>query len=135
MNRWKDWYEQGKRNRERALLDLKYEYYEWTCFTAQQAAEMVVKSIALKLGLTIWGHSLTEMFKILSQKIDISEKIKDDGKLLDLYYIPPRYPNGFSAGKPADYFTKKQAKGAINATDSIIRFCESLLFGQDPNTK
>ncbi len=27
-NRWKDWYEQGKRDRERALLDIQYGYYE-----------------------------------------------------------------------------------------------------------
>ncbi len=36
---------------------------------------------------------------------------------------------GFSSGKPADYFTKKQAQEAVNAADQIIRFFESILFG------
>ena len=27
MNRWKDWYEQGKRDHERALIDVRYGYY------------------------------------------------------------------------------------------------------------
>lgn len=129
MNRWKDWYEQGKRDLGRAMLDVEYGYYEWACFTAQQSAEKVIKALALKYGLNIWGHSLTEMLRILSQRIDIEEEIKDNARLLDIYYIPPRYPNGFPSGKPADYFTEKQAKEAIDATDNIIRFCEGLLFG------
>ena len=29
MNRWKDWYDQGKRDYERALIDVRYGYYEW----------------------------------------------------------------------------------------------------------
>jgi HEPN domain-containing protein len=127
MNRWKDWYEQGKRDLERGKLDVAYRFYEWACFTSQQSAEKVIKGLALKLGLSIWGHSLTEMLGILSERIAIPEQLKDEAKLLDLYYIPPRYPNGFPAGKPADYFTEKQAREAIDAADRIIRFCESHL--------
>ncbi|HSR12959.1 MAG TPA: HEPN domain-containing protein, partial [Thermodesulfobacteriota bacterium] len=37
MNRWKDWYEQGIRDLGRARLDLEHGYYEWACFTSQQA--------------------------------------------------------------------------------------------------
>ena len=127
MNRWKDWYEQGKRDLERGRLDVAHRFYEWACFTSQQSAEKVIKGLALKLGLTIWGHSLTEILGILSERIEIPEELKDEAKLLDLYYIPPRYPNGFSSGKPADYFTEKQAREAIDAADRIIRFCESHL--------
>jgi HEPN domain-containing protein len=127
MNRWKDWYEQGKRDLERARLDVHHRFYEWACFTSQQSAEKVIKGLALKLGLTIWGHSLTEILRILSERIEIPERLKDEAKLLDLYYIPPRYPNGFPSGKPADYFTEKQAREAIDAADHILRFCESHL--------
>jgi len=127
MNRWKDWYEQGKRDLERAKLDFDHRFYEWACFTSQQSAEKVIKGLALNLGLMIWGHSLTEILKILSERIEISEALKDEAKLLDLYYIPPRYPNGFPSGKPADYFTEKQAREALDAAGHIIRFCESHL--------
>ena len=127
MNRWKDWYEQGKRDLERAKLDVDHRFYEWACFTSQQSAEKVIKGLALKLGLTIWGQSLTEIFSILSERHEIPEKLKEEAKLLDLYYIPSRYPNGFPSGKPADYFTEKQAREAMGAADHIIRFCESHL--------
>jgi len=125
MNRWKDWYEQGKRDLSRAGLDLEHGYYEWACFTSQQSAEKVIKALAMRLGLTIWGHSLTEILRILAPMIEIPADVAEKAKLLDLYYIPARYPNGFPAGKPADYFTEKQAKEALDATDHIIRFCES----------
>ena len=127
MNRWRDWYGQGKRDLERARLDVDHRFYEWACFTSQQSAEKVIKGLALKLGLTIWGHSLTEILSILSGRVEIPEKLKDEAKLLDLYYIPSRYPNGFPSGKPADYFTEKQAREAIDAADHILRFCESHL--------
>jgi HEPN domain-containing protein len=127
MNRWRDWYEQGKRDMERAVLDIEHAYYEWACFTAQQATEKVVKALALKRGLNLWGHSINEMIKILASAIAIPSDIKEKAKLLDLYYIPPRYPNGFPAGKPADYFTERQAKEALDAASAIIGFCEGIL--------
>ncbi|MBC7361743.1 MAG: HEPN domain-containing protein [Candidatus Aminicenantes bacterium] len=127
MNRWKDWYDQGKRDLEKAQLDLKYGFYEWACFTSQQASEKIIKALGMKAGITLWGHSLTEMINLLAEKIIIPEEIKEKAKLLDLYYIPPRYPNGFASGKPADYFSEKQAKEALDAANSIIRFCESYL--------
>jgi len=127
MNRWKDWYEQGKRDYARALLDIQYGYYEWACFTLQQSSEKIIKALGLIRGVTLWGHSLTEMLKRLRQEIEIPEEILDSARLLDLYYIPPRYPNGFAAGKPADYFTETQAREGLHAADRIIRFCEGLL--------
>ena len=131
MNRWKDWYDQGKRDYERALIDVQYRYYEWACFTLQQSAEKVIKALGLARGLTLWGHSLTEMLKWIEQEtgIEVPAAILDQARRLDLYYIPPRYPNGFASGKPADYFTEAQAREALDAADQIIRFCERHLPG------
>ncbi len=129
MNRWRDWYEQGRRDLQKAILDLQHKYYEWACFTSQQAVEKVLKALGLKLGITLWGHSLTEMLNILTTRVEIPPDIKEKGQLLDMYYIPPRYPNGFASGKPADYFTEKQAREAIDAAEDIIRFCERILSG------
>ena len=125
MNRWKDWDGQGRRDREKARLDLEKGYHEWACFTALQAAEKVINALALKRGISLWGHSLTEMLGILSSTIAVPEEIMDRARLLDLYYIPARYPNGFPSGKPADYLTQRQAQEAIDTADGIIGFCES----------
>ncbi|GBC76596.1 hypothetical protein HRbin08_00058 [bacterium HR08] len=127
MNRWKDWYEQGKRDYERALLDLQYGYYEWACFTLQQSAEKVIKALGLARGLTLWGHSLTEMLRLIGHALEVPPDILECARRLDFYYISPRYPNGFASGKPADYFTEAQAREALDAADQIIRFCEGHL--------
>ena len=127
MNRWKDWYEQGVRDFSRAELDVKHGYFEWACFTAQQAAEKIIKAMGLKLGLTMWGHSLTELLSLLSAKIDVPASIKERAQALDLFYIPSRYPNGFPSGKPADYFNKSKAEEALNAARDLVRFCEGFL--------
>lgn len=58
MNRWKDWYQQEKRDLEKALFDNREGFYEWACFTAQQATEKVVKSLGLKLKIELWRHSM-----------------------------------------------------------------------------
>ena len=67
---------------------------------------------------------------ILAENIVMETEVREMGQLLDIYYIPARYPNGFPSGKPADYFTEKQAQEAVNAADHIAKFCESLLFKQ-----
>jgi HEPN domain-containing protein len=125
MNRYKDWFEQGKRDLERARIDLEHGFFEWACFTCQQAGEKLLKAVALKQGLAVWGQSLTEITNILAQKTEIPAPIKENAQILDLFYIASRYPNGFPSGKPADYFTKKQAKEAIDAADNIRAFSQS----------
>lgn len=72
--------------------------------------------------------SLYEILKLYKKRLKISEEIINSAKILDFYYIPARYPNGFSQGKPYEYFTKEKGLEAKNAADRIIQFCESILF-------
>jgi len=126
-NRYQDWREQGIRDLGKARLDCQHEYWEWACFTAQQSAEKVLKGLAMWLGLEVWGHSLTDLIKVLRKFIEVPEEILEYAQTLDIFYIPSQYPNGFASGKPADYFNKKNAVEAIGAADHIIGFCESHL--------
>ena len=128
MTRWKDWFEQGERDLQKSGLDLANGYYEWACFTAQQASEKIIKALGMKMGYALWGHSITEMLKTLSKDIDIPPEINEKAQMLDIYYIPSRYPNGFPQGKPADYFNQKKAEEAVNAGNSIITFAKGYLF-------
>jgi len=56
----------------------------------------------------------------------------EGAKILDKYYIPARYPNGFVTGAPTDYFTEKEAGEAIVYADQIIGFCKDLLSRTKP---
>jgi len=124
MNRYLDWLEQAQRDLQKAEIDLRYEYWEWVCFTAQQAAEKAVKAMLMKLGNSVWGHAITPMLRSLEQA-EVPTVIFEHAQLLDAYYIPTRYPNGFAEGKPSDYYNRKQAQEALDAASEIIRFCKS----------
>jgi HEPN domain-containing protein len=51
----------------------------------------------------------------------------EQAQLLDTFYIPTRYPNGFPEGKPADYYNATKAQEALDAANAIIRFCQDHL--------
>ena len=57
--------------------------------------------------------------------MEIPVPLLEHAQLLDAYYIPTRYPNGFAEGKPADYYIRKQAQETLDAASEIIRFRKS----------
>ncbi|RJP29408.1 MAG: HEPN domain-containing protein [Actinobacteria bacterium] len=124
MNRYKDWLDQAERDLEKAGLDMQQEFYEWACFTSQQAAEKAVKALGMYKNIGIWGHSITAALRSLAESIAIPEEIISLGQKLDAYYIPTRYPNGFDMGKPSDYFNAGMSSEALDAADKIIGFCK-----------
>lgn len=128
MNRYRDWMDQADRDLSRAAIDIEYEYWEWACFTAQQAAEKAVKALLMSLGYSVWGHAITPMLRHLEQ-ITVPTALITRAQLLDAHYIPTRYPNGFAEGKPADYYNEQKAKEAVSAARDIIRFCQDHLPG------
>jgi HEPN domain-containing protein len=126
MNRYRDWLAQAKRDLDKAEIDLQYQYWEWTCFTAQQSAEEAVKALLMHQGIDAWGHAITPLLRRLD-KLQVPEDIIHKGQLLDVYYIPTRYPNGLAEGIPADYFNEEKAREGLDASSDILRFCQDHL--------
>jgi len=123
MNRYLDWLAQAERDLQKAEVDLRGEFWEWACFTAQQAAEKAAKSSLMAQGLDVWGHAITPMLKQLDNP-PVPSGLVEKAQLLDAYYIATRYPNGFPEGKPADYFNRSKAVEAVEAARAIIEFCK-----------
>jgi HEPN domain-containing protein len=126
MNRHQDWLDQAERDLRRAAIDMQYEFWEWACFTAQQAAEKAVKALLLNRGYSVWGHAITPMLRHL-EEVAVPAAMIERAQLLDAYYIPTRYPNGFAEGKPADYYNERKAGEATSAAAEIVRFCKDHL--------
>jgi len=122
--RWRDWLAQAKRDLNHAANARKDKDFEWSCFSAQQAAEKAVKAVFLYLHGEGWGHSVYGLLKALSDKVKVPRKLLEAAKILDKHYIPTRYPNGFERGIPADYYTKAEAQEAIKNAREIIKFCQ-----------
>lgn len=110
---------QAKRKLDSAKWDLKGKFYEDACFSSQQAAELAAKALLEKKGMAEIGHSI---FFLLSKVQDIPKDLLGKAKVLDRYYIPTRYPNGFDRGAPMDYFEEKTAKEAIKFAQNIIEY-------------
>jgi len=122
-----DWLRQAKKDLKAAEVMKKNELFEWACFVSQQAAEKALKAVFQKLNATAWGHSVFELLKVLSKKINVEEGLFQCARNLDKFYIPTRYPNGFESGSPFEYFTEKDAKDGIICSGRIIEFCKSVL--------
>lgn len=121
--RAEDWIRQAERDLNHAKADMEKGFYEWVCFSAHQSAEKALKGLYQKFNQIAWGHSVRGLLEGLKDKFDITSLI-EGAKILDKYYIPARYPNGFDIGAPMDYFTEKEAREAIEYADKIIRFCK-----------
>ncbi len=44
-------------------------------------------------------------------------------KAVFLHHIPTRYPNGFDAGAPTDFYTRSEARHAISCAARVLAFC------------
>jgi HEPN domain-containing protein len=130
MNRSKDWLSQSERDLKEAEWNLKGEFYEWSCFCAQQAAEKAVKALCEELGIERWGHAISRMLERIEDVATVPSHIMEKAKQLDRFYIPTRYPNGFESGAPMDYYLKKDAEESLGYAQEIIDFCKKKIQNQ-----
>jgi len=126
VERSKDWMDQAEWDLEHAKQDLNTGFYDWACFSAQQAAEKAVKAVLQKQGVEAWGHSVYELLLDLKEKFNI-ESLLNMALELDKAYIPTRYPNAHPSLSPRRRYTKEEAKRLVSYAEEIVRFCKSIL--------
>ncbi len=127
VDRSMDWFKQALRDLEQARLSEQAGFYEWACFTAQQAAEKAVKGLHLKFGQEAWGHVVARLLKELPPSVSVPDDLIQKAQVLDGFYIPPRYPNGFPEGAPFEHYSSLQSSEAIRYAGEIIEFVRSYL--------
>jgi HEPN domain-containing protein len=133
MERSRDWMDQAEGDLRHAQNDLEHGFYEWACFSSQQAAEKAVKAAFHKMGAEAWGHSVADLLKELGKTHSVSEELVNRAYELDKAYIGARYPNAHPSGTPRERYTRQEARRMIQYAEKIIRFCAGLLSqtGQD----
>jgi len=125
VSRAGDWLRQATRDLEHARRSVELGDYEWACFAAQQAAEKAVKALYQKLGIEVWGHSISRMLEHLPDEHRPPKELVEKAKELDRHYIPTRYPNLHPEGAPMDYYTRADAERAVRYAGEILEFCRS----------
>ena len=119
--------DQAEGDLQHARSDMEGGYYEWACFSAQQAAEKAVKAVFQKMGAEAWGHSVADLLNELGTRRAVPERLREAAFELDKAYIPTRYPNAHPSGAPRTRYTKTEAARLIDHAGAILEFCSSLL--------
>lgn len=123
--RTRDWLRQAEKDLAHARRDVEGGDYEWACFSAQQAAEKVVKALYQSIHIDVGGHSVSKMLRDLPAELNPVVALIEAAKELDKHYIPSRYPNFHTEGAPLDYYTEAEARRAVENARQILEFCRS----------
>jgi HEPN domain-containing protein len=121
-NRARDWFRQAVRDLEQAEDSRRAGRHEWACFAAQQAAEKAVKALHLRWGQEAWGHVVARLLRELPEAVRVPDELVEKGRVLDTFYIPPRYPNSHSEGAPFEHYGPLQSEEAIHYAREILEF-------------
>jgi HEPN domain-containing protein len=127
MERSKDWMEEAEGDLEHARSDMEHRFYNWACFSAQQAGEKAAKAVFQKMGAEAWGHSVADLLVELSKQYSLSENLINAALELDKAYIPTRYPNAHPSGSPRYRYTKEEARRLVEYAAKIIQCCKGIL--------
>src|SRR5437879_3041861 len=120
VDRAPDWVAQAERDLEQAADSRVAGRHEWACFASQQAAEKAVKGLHLHLGQEAWGHVVARLLRELP--LAIPEDLVEKAKVLDGFYIGPRYPNSHPEGAPFEHFGSIHSEEAIRYAGEVVAF-------------
>ena len=119
-----DWLRQAERDREQAEASRQAGRHEWACFAAQQAAKMTVKGLHLSLGQEAWGYVVRRLLEELPKSVAVPSELLDAARVLDVHYLPTRYPNGHASGAPGEHYGSIQSGEAVRYAGQILEFCD-----------
>lgn len=127
MERSADWWEQAQGDLAHARSDLNGGFFDWACFSAQQAAEKATKAVIQRRGGDAWGHSVADLLTELRQQVTVPEPLIEAALDLDRAYIAARYPDAHPSGAPRNRYFRAEAERLVGHAERILQFCESLL--------
>lgn len=127
MERSDDWLSEAKGDLEHGKHDKESGFYNWACFSAQQAGEKALKAVFQKLGAEAWGHSVEDLLKELAKRYEVPEELHDAALELDKAYIPTRYPDAHPTGSAKDRYTEGEAGRLLNHAEKLVQFSSDIL--------
>ena len=119
MNLPSEWVEKAEFFRREAKRHLDEGVYWIVCFEAQQAVELYLKALAVKLtGVYEFTHDLSKLLRFLEDTgLKVPDQLYGFADALTPHYTFARYPGG----KPVVY-DESLAKRCINYMEKIIEW-------------
>lgn len=116
-----DWYAEAEVDLQHAASSLNAGFYNWACFSAQQAVEKALKVLIMvaKRRRPTHVHDLIVLYDdakdVLALPEDLSTKLGE----LSAYYTIARYPNaGFR--RPSRSIGRAQAETALFTAEKVV---------------
>jgi len=123
------WFKQAKADINSAKDSLTTSHCDWACFQAQQSAEKSLKAFLYQKGFrALLTHSVRDLLNECGKHEKSFLDFIDQGRFLDTFYIPSRYPNGLPGKNyPAEFYIKKDAEECINSAALILQEVEKYI--------
>jgi len=102
--------------------------HHWSCFMAEQTAQMAVKALLHGLGLDARGHDLVKLGRQLVSETGepLPDGVSDALMSLSQHYIGTRYPDAHPSGTPSEHYSATQAEEAVAHATSVATYVDEL---------
>jgi HEPN domain-containing protein len=102
--------------------------HHWSCFLAEQAAELAIKGFLHGVGVGAWGHDLVALGESLREQVGSSAVDVMSGSLrrLSRHYIPARYPDAHPSGPVGSHYGPEDSVQALDDARLVLRDVEDL---------
>lgn len=117
------WLRHARHALESAKRDQTAGDHPWACFKAEQAGQLALKALLRGLGYPAFGHATGRLVEALRRAgLVVPPEIEEAARALERHYIPPRYPDVFPEGTPADFYTPEDSERALQHAERILAF-------------
>jgi HEPN domain-containing protein len=101
--------------------------HNWSCFLAEQAAQLAVKGLLHGMGAGAWGHDRVVLGRELGKQMKTALPADVEAALrrLSRHYIPARYPDAHPTGPPSNYYGSEDSEQAMTDYRTIREFLAS----------
>lgn len=111
-----------------ARIMAREKVFNKTCFHSQQAAEKSLKAFLLQQNREIVKtHKIVDLLNYCREINGMFKKFKDQAGVLDLFYLPTRYPDAVVGSLPEGLPKQAQAEEALNIAKEIVEFVNGAL--------
>lgn len=126
QHEWDRYLKQAKHTLNSAKRDSVAEDFDWACFKAHQAGELILKGWLRSTDHFVTGHSILKLLEQLKSTTEIPQTLQKCARELDKVYIPSRYPDAYIEGAPIDFYDQADAEASIDCVEKILEFVENL---------
>src|SRR5919204_4944936 len=105
-------FERWRAEADRALAGARVQaeagLHNWSCFAAEQAAQLAMKALLHGLGRGPWGHDLVRLGESAAAAgLEIPANEVDAMRRLGRHYIPARYPDAHASGPASAHYGER----------------------------